>query len=103
MVTINRRLSETLTTGNAATEVFKYRRGTDARKLLVSGSGTFDGATVTLRRSSAGGSEVTTVDTWTAAFVELVEPVANGDYSLAVSGGGGTEAIDVVIEAGAAD
>jgi hypothetical protein len=101
MTTLNRRLSETLDSGNAATEVFKYRKGALACKLLVSGSGTFGGGTVTLRRSSPGGSEVTTIDTWTAAFVEFVEPVANGDYSLAVSGGGGTEDIAVVIEMGA--
>lgn len=103
MVTINRRLSETLDQENTTTEVFKYRVGPSSRKLLVSGSGPFDGGTVTLRRSAAGGSEVTTVDTWTAAFVEFVEPVANGDYSLEISGAGGGESVVVVIEAGAAD
>jgi len=101
MTTINRRLAETLNAGNAASEVFHYRKGISARKLLVSGSGDFDGGTVSLLRSSADGSEATVVDTWTAAFVESVEPVANGDYSLSIASGGGDEDVDIVLELGA--
>jgi hypothetical protein len=102
MTTVNRRISETLDTGNTEAGPFKYRTSSDERRLLVTGVGDFDGGTVTLERADPSSSERITIDSWTAEFAELVEPIVSGDFYLTISGGGGSEDVDVTIAAGPA-
>ncbi len=98
---VNKAVENTLVTGDLTSDTFQYRTGACERRLLVTGVGTFDGATVTLYRRKPGqaGAEIA-VDTFTADFAKLVEPIVSGDFYLAASGGGGSEDITVNIAAG---
>jgi hypothetical protein len=85
MTTINRRTVSVLT-DNGDTDVFQYRNGTRDKLLLVTGYGTIGGGTVTLHRAEPDETDYVAVDTWTAAFAEVVVPASNGDYYLALTG-----------------
>ncbi len=100
-MTVNRAITNTLVTGDLTSDTFQYRTGACERRLLVTGVGTFDGATVTLyrRKPDEAGAEIS-IDTFTADFAKLVEPIISGDFYLVAGGGAGSEDITVNIAAG---